>query len=87
MSAYDQLEDVKLQELAEAVTTLLTNRDMGRFDDETIALLIEMRDIVHAWVTHRSSLTHDQMIAAISRLTGAVTGKTVIVDVGGRVLH
>lgn len=87
MNAVADLEDERLLQLVAAIKALLADRDLGKLDAATIALIAQMRDVVQAWLTQSSPLTHDEMIAALSRLTGSLSGTSPPMDTGNRVLH
>ena len=84
----DTLEQKKILELFDSVALLLKSDLVQLMDRNTYDQLVQMRELVQAWVKGESELTHDELFSAIEKLTGKLAaGKSVLLGSDNRNLH
>jgi len=82
------LEQRKMLELFESVALLLTSDLVQWMDKETHAQLLQLREVVQAWVQGNSTLSHEELLTTIAALTASLgRGKTILLDEGSKSLH
>ncbi len=81
-------EQQKVLELFESVALLLQSSLVPLIDKDTFEQLSQMHDIVQSWVQGNSTLTHEQMLTAISNLTISLNrDKTILVSESSKSVH
>lgn len=84
----EETEQRKLNELLEAVAGMLAGNLQAVIDLGTLAQLQDVRDILHAWLSGDSELTHDQVLAAVMRLTERLSiDPALLVDRSEMTMH
>ena len=67
--ALEETEQRKLNELLEAVAGMLASNLQSVIDQVTLDQLQDVRDVLQAWLTGNSELTHEHMLAVVMSLT------------------
>ena len=81
-------EQERIHELFDSVALLLSSNLVQWMDQDTFDQLAQLRDVVQDWVQGNSTLTHEQMLTAVAKLTASLNrDKTILMDESNRSLH